>query len=248
MATPLTTQRWDEAPDARARGTVIVLAGRGESPEVYNRLGRRLAADAYRVRAVADPTALEADPERLVRALIAESTALPAVLLGSDTGALLALKVAAADAQGISAVIAAGLPAHGSVPPAEADAIAARSACVVHQSVLSDPGAVVLDAYQRAVPGWLAPAAPGAIDVPVLGIHGEDDAIAGLAAAREYYAGFTGDAELVVVPGGRHDILNDVSHRSVAATIVLFLERLRADGTPTIRREDLGPVAAPVAE
>ena len=34
-------------------------------------------------------------------------------------------------------------------------------------------------------------------------------------------------AQTAVIAGGRHDILNDVTHRSVAATIVLFLERLR---------------------
>jgi hypothetical protein len=32
---------------------------------------------------------------------------------------------------------------------------------------------------------------------------------------------------LVTIAGGRHDVLNDVTHRTVAATIVLFLERLR---------------------
>jgi hypothetical protein len=30
-----------------------------------------------------------------------------------------------------------------------------------------------------------------------------------------------------VVEGGRHDVLNDATHRCVAATIVLFLESLR---------------------
>jgi hypothetical protein len=32
----------------------------------------------------------------------------------------------------------------------------------------------------------------------------------------------------VQVEGGRHDVLNDVAHRSVAAEIVQFLEWLRA--------------------
>ena len=34
-------------------------------------------------------------------------------------------------------------------------------------------------------------------------------------------------AELVSIAGARHDVLNDLSHRTVAATIVLWLERLR---------------------
>lgn len=35
-------------------------------------------------------------------------------------------------------------------------------------------------------------------------------------------------AELVTVRGGRHDILNDINHRSVAAHVVQWLERLRS--------------------
>ncbi len=32
---------------------------------------------------------------------------------------------------------------------------------------------------------------------------------------------------LVTLVSGRHDVLNDLNHRTVAATVVLFLERLR---------------------
>ncbi|MET9189263.1 hypothetical protein ABZX63_28995, partial [Streptomyces tendae] len=39
----------------RTRGTVVVVPGRGESHATYNRFGRRLAADAYRVRVVNAP-------------------------------------------------------------------------------------------------------------------------------------------------------------------------------------------------
>lgn len=45
-------------------------------------------------------------------------------------------------------------------------------------------------------------------------------------AVRARYAAATA-AELVGITGSRHDVLNDVTHRTVAATIVLFLERLR---------------------
>ena len=45
-------------------------------------------------------------------------------------------------------------------------------------------------------------------------------------------------ARAAVVAGGRHDVLNDVDHRSVAATVVLFLESLR-------RGADLPTIEAP---
>ena len=46
---------WDEPDGLIPRGTVVVIPGRGETPAVYERFGRRLAGDAYRVRAVIDP-------------------------------------------------------------------------------------------------------------------------------------------------------------------------------------------------
>lgn len=42
---------WDEPEGLAPRGTVLVAPGRGEHGGGYERLGRRLAFDAYRVRA-----------------------------------------------------------------------------------------------------------------------------------------------------------------------------------------------------
>jgi hypothetical protein len=39
-------------------------------------------------------------------------------------------------------------------------------------------------------------------------------------------------AELVSITAGRHDVLNDQAHRTVAATLVLVLERIRQDAGP----------------
>jgi hypothetical protein len=121
---------WNEPDGVNPRGTLVVIPGRGEGPSVYERFGRRLAADAYRVRVVTDPVANEA---------------------------------------------------------------------------------------------------------LILGIHGADDQVSPLAQARARYATAPA-AELVVINGGRHDALNDQTHRTVAATIVLFLERLRLS-------QDLPPIA-----
>jgi alpha-beta hydrolase superfamily lysophospholipase len=69
----------------------------------------------------------------------------------------------------------------------------------------------------------------------VLGVHGSDDSISPVEAARAWYTAAP-RAELVCIAGGRHDVLNDQTHRTVAASIVLFLERLRAGA-------DLPPIA-----
>jgi alpha-beta hydrolase superfamily lysophospholipase len=78
----------------------------------------------------------------------------------------------------------------------------------------------------------------------VLGLHGGDDPISPLKAARDFYAAVP-RAELVSIAGGRHDVLNDQTHRTVAATVVLFLERLRAGSAlaPIAVTEKLAPIA-----
>jgi hypothetical protein len=80
---------WNESDGLIARGTVIVIPGRGELPTVYERFGRRLAADAYRVRAVADPV-VDAELARAqISGLLADSSLpAPQVLAELDTGAL----------------------------------------------------------------------------------------------------------------------------------------------------------------
>ncbi len=61
---------WNEPSPVPLRGTVVLLPGRGESPQVYERFGRRLAADAYRVHAVTAPSeSAELAHEQLVALL-----------------------------------------------------------------------------------------------------------------------------------------------------------------------------------
>ncbi|MCW2874613.1 alpha/beta hydrolase [Actinacidiphila oryziradicis] len=222
---------WDEPEGLAPRGTVIVLPGRGEHGGVYERLGRRLAFDAYRVRVLGDAVRDPAVPELAAKLLLDEALAGPKVLVGSDTGALYAAALASQGAPGLDAVILAGLPtATASAPVVAAADWAAeldlRTACPTHRGRLdADPGVHRGD-LTAPLPDALPAAALDRVTVPVLALHGSDDAVSPLNAARRTYNGFP-DVQLVSIAGGRHDVLNDVTHRTVAATVVLFLERLR---------------------
>lgn len=212
---------WDEPEGLAARGTLIVLAGRGEHGGVYERFGRRLAFDAYRVRALGDASADPSVLDEAAKLLADESLPGPKVLVGSDTGALYAVQLAAERAGDVDALILAGLPTSPwSTDSWEAEA-EARTACPTHQGRLTnDPdfrrGALA------SVPELPAPRLD-LVSVPVLALHGEDDVVSPLDQALSAY----GDARTVVFHGGRHDVLNDALHRTAAATVVLFLERLR---------------------
>lgn len=216
---------WTPPAAVRVRGALAVVAGAGESVRVYERFGRRLAADGYVVAVFEAPAAAEAS------AWLAAQEHAPRVLVGSDRGAAVVLALAAAGAP-VHGVIVAGVPV-GSGDDALAGA-AQRTACPVHLGVLGEATAQAV----AAAPAIDVPdaAALGRVGIPVLAIHGGADAIAPLAAARDALAGLP-ELELVETVDGLHDALNDVSHRSVAATIVLWLERLRGAGVqnPIVR-------------
>ncbi|MFJ2236481.1 alpha/beta hydrolase [Streptomyces sp. NPDC087859] len=210
---------WDEPEGLAARGTLIVLSGRGEHGGVYERFGRRLAFDAYRVRALGDPAADPSVLDEAAKLLADESLPGPMVVVGSDTGAHYAAQLAA-DAD---ALILVGLPTSPWTSGSWEEEVEARTACPTHQGRLAaDPD------FRR---GALAenPRLPAPrldrVTVPVLALHGTDDTVSPLETAREAYAG--SGVRLVTFHGGRHDVLNDALHRTAAATVVLFLERLR---------------------
>jgi pimeloyl-ACP methyl ester carboxylesterase len=241
---------WTEPDGIACRGTLVVVPGRGELPAHYERFGRRVAADGYRVHAVADPTA---DPPLTVSQvsgqLTGPGTPGPRVLAGSDTGALFAAGLAATDqVPGLDALVLAGLPTDeaGPDPGSWDQELDVRTACPAHRARLSAPGLRRGALYEPVPDGWAEWADLGAVTQPILGLHGADDPVSPLPVARARYAAAAA-AELVSITGGRHDVLNDVAHRTVAATIVLFLERLRlgAELPPIAVRERIRRSARP---
>ena len=241
---------WTEPEGIATRGTLVVIPGRGEQPAHYERFGRRVAADGYRVHAVTDPTVDDAlTGSQISDLLTGPGTPRPLVLAGSDTGALFAAGLAASgQAPWLDALVLAGLPTAEASPGRGSweDELETRTACPTHRGRLSGPGLRRGALYEPVPAGWAERADLGAVTQPILGIHGTDDPVSPLAAVRSRYAA-AGSAELVGIAGGRHDALNDVTHRTVAGTIVLFLERLRlgADLPPIAIRETLKPAAGP---
>ncbi|MET9496238.1 alpha/beta hydrolase [Streptomyces sp. NPDC006552] len=260
----MTQQHTDHlpAPGPRTRGTVVVVPGRGESRATYDRLGKRLAADAYRVRVLdaaefdaapgtgAEPggapldAALEAFAGRLAEAVRGadpeDGTARPLVLVGSDTGAAaLAALFARPDDGGAprpDGLVLAGLPGAGAVASgATWDAeLDVRTTCPTHRGALTEDRDVRRGALGAPVPATLLDAAyASSRDLPHLLLVGDRDPLADHE-ALDRTAKALPRARLAVVHDARHDVLNDQQHRSVAAELVAFLETLRNDLTPLV--------------
>ena len=178
----------------------------------------------------------------------------PRVLVGFDRGAQQAIHLASENPAGLDGVILAGLPARASslirLDPVEIfdglDDLDAHTACPRHRAVLQrEVGIVSSTVADRGVTDADDDRAP--LSVPVLALHGENDILSPVRAAVGEYRRL-GATEIATVSGGRHDILNDVTHRSVAATVVLFLERLRNGDAREALIHDASAAGAPLRD
>ncbi|MES1247152.1 MAG: hypothetical protein ABUS54_05710, partial [Actinomycetota bacterium] len=201
--------------------------------------------DGYPVAVVEPPSGDLSATLAAIAGIVAAPTApRPHVVVGSDTGALAAVVAALEDPE-VDALVLAGLPA-GAAQAGRAlsweHELEARTTCPVHRNRLSGD-LLTRGALADPVPvDWAGRARLDELATPVLALHGEQDEISPLAVAQETYE-LAPALELHGVADGRHDVLNDKSHRSVAATVVLFLERLRAGApsTPIVARLAGGP-------
>ncbi len=207
-----------EPPAAvRVRGTLAVIAGAGESARVYERFGRRIAVDGYVVGVFETADATDA-----AGWLAAQETS-PRVLVGSDAGAAAVLTLLA-ERSPVDGAIVAGTPVGD-----RAAAVEERSACPVHLGVLEGADARTARTAEVSLPE--AAFLEGA-KVPVLAVHGGADPVAPFDDAAAYLEHLP-QIEVIETVGGLHDALNDTSHRSVAARVILWLEALRGGGPQT---------------
>ncbi|MFI5752200.1 alpha/beta hydrolase [Streptomyces sp. NPDC051644] len=236
----------------RTRGTVVVVPGRGETRATYTRLGKRLAAEAYRVRVV-DAPGIDADDlagslTRFGKQLAAaakdsapgeDGVVRPLVLVGADRGAVaVAALLGRNDAPSSGrpdAVVLAGVPGRGATAVGGwEDELDVRTACPAHRGTLTEDAGIRCGALDEAVPEALLAAAydsePG---VPTLLLVGDADPLADREALVRAAKSLP-RARLSVVRDAHHDVLNDMQHRSVAAEIVTFLETLRNELVPVV--------------
>jgi alpha-beta hydrolase superfamily lysophospholipase len=233
---------------AKPRAAVIFLHGFGEHTGVYHRYGFALnaagidlwAADQFghglSPGARGDFGSLEASvglADQLAKLAQSETAGVPLVLQGHSFGAAVTLLRLVAGPDPFRAGVISGAPL---VPIA--GLLDSDSSFDLDPSWLSaDP--FYLDAMENDPLAFvdadgvsLARELDRAWDrfgadlpklkVPTLAVHGSDDPIADIGAVRAY-AEQIEPLRLEEIAGGRHDILNDVTHQAVSETIIEFV-------------------------
>jgi alpha-beta hydrolase superfamily lysophospholipase len=233
---------------ANPRAAVIFLHGFGEHTGLYHRYGFALNSVGIDLWAVdqfghglspgdrGDFRTIEASSalaEQLTELALADHPGIPLVAQGHSFGAVVTLFSLLGAPDRYSAGVISGAPVIPIAELVDADSsfdleLAWLSADPFYlDSIENDPLA-----FADADGGPLARELDRAWDrfgtelptlrVPTLAVHGSGDPIAPIGAVRAY-AEQIEPLSLAEIPGGRHDILNDVTHREVAAAIIDFV-------------------------
>lgn len=230
--------------------SLLLLHGFGENSSYFQRLAAELTRNGIDVWAIDhvghglsgegrhegffdSVEELAANAAVLLEEIAAAHPSRPLFLLGHSLGGLAAVQLASEFAPRLAGVVISGPPIVGCPAVLPETLIFSLDASYV-DNARNDPlalsGAGVEANLWRAVADFLPrmKALAGKIAIPALVIFGEHDVFTTPAEA-ETWAGSLPDARLWVVPGGYHDILQDVMHREVASEICAFVRGGAAD-------------------
>jgi alpha-beta hydrolase superfamily lysophospholipase len=191
---------------------------------------------------VPDYDGLVDDLHRLDQRAREENPALPVVLVGHSMGGLVALRYAQEYGDTLAALVLSGPQVAGKemleqllalpqFPELPVDASVLSRDPRVGEAYLADPlvwhGGLQRPTVEAMVRALTALADGKRVDsLPVLWLHGTDDQLSPLAAARPVVeAVVTGGLQQRAYPGARHEIFNETNRDEILADVVGFIDR-----------------------
>jgi alpha-beta hydrolase superfamily lysophospholipase len=246
-------------PAATPRCVLLLAHGYGEHAGRYRHVAEAIAADGGAVyapdhhghgrsegeRALVSIDDAVADLHVVAERARREHPDLPVVLLGHSMGGIIAARYAQLHADELAGLVLSG-PAIGGNPDIEAlltmdpipdvpidPAVLSRDAAV-GEAYANDPlvyhGPFKKATLESFVDAITAIAEGPVLDgLPVLWVHGSDDALAPLAHATDAVRALAGGrAEEHVYPDARHEVLNETNRDEVIGDVLAFVNRVVA--------------------
>lgn len=238
----------------QARYVVLLVHGYGEHTGRYRHVARRLVEDGAAVYAVDHVGHGRSDGERVliedlervcddVRLLEErareEHPGLPVVLVGHSMGGLIGARYAQRFGDGLAAVVLSApvlgrweaveqLLAADQIPDVPIDPSTLSRDPAVGEHYAADDlvwhgpfKRTTLEALQQALD---TVGRAGAVDVPVLWLHGEADQLVPIGPSREGFEALGGSrASSKTYPGARHEIFNETNKDEVLDDVVAFV-------------------------
>lgn len=183
-----------------------------------------------------------ADLDAVARRAAADHPGLPLVLIGHSMGGLIATRYAQQHGGTLAALVLSG-PAVGGNPAIEMlltmdpipelpiDPSTLSRDPEVGRAYADDP-LVWHGPFKRATLAAMVAAGKASTEgpsfgaLPVLWLHGEDDALVPVAGARPAVERLAGERlEAIVYPGARHEVLNETNRDEVLAAVTSFIDR-----------------------
>jgi alpha-beta hydrolase superfamily lysophospholipase len=191
---------------------------------------------------ITDGEHLSADLDLVAALARSENPGLPLVVIGHSMGGLIAARYAQGHPGGLAALVLSG-PVIGANPGFQAlleldpmpeipidPAVLSRDPAV-GEAYVADPlvydGPFKADTLRALFTAVEAVANdPGFAELPVLWIHGEEDALAPYEQTAEAWKHLEGErSEQKVYPGARHEIFNETNRDEVIGDVVAFINR-----------------------
>ncbi len=244
-------RRWTDGTPAYV---VLLVHGYGEHVGRYDHVAERLVADGGAVYGndhvghgrsegervvITDLDPVVDDVHAVADLARSEHAGLPVVLVGHSMGGLIAARYAQRYGDELACVVLSG-PVLGRwaavddlleadpIPDTPIDPDTLSRDPAVGEAYVADPlvwhGPFRRPTLRALADGLARVTEAGAVDVPVLWLHGEEDTLVPIEDTRTGWATFAGaNASARSYPGARHEIFNETSREAVLDDVVAFV-------------------------
>ncbi|WP_226344325.1 alpha/beta hydrolase [Agilicoccus flavus] len=251
----ITAYAWAPDDEGDVRCVVLLAHGYGEHLGRYGWVVEQLVAHGAAVYGpdhaghgrsegervlIEDIEGVVDDLDLVADRAVADHPGLPVVLLGHSMGGLIGARYTQRHGDRLTATVlsapvlgrweaAASLLGAAEIPQDPIDPATLSRDPEVGRAYVEDPlvwhGGFKRPTIQALTTALAAVRDAGAVDVPILWLHGQDDPLVPIEGSRQGWPGLAGSrGSSTTYPGARHEILNETNREEVLADVLAFVD------------------------